>query len=220
MFSDEIIAFGGILYIQHCVKGISGSENGGLTWEDAQEIITCNKGIVSNLWRNHGMITPQTAAKVLNDKNLDRHLHNYATYQDETPFISLACGAVVRDRYDLFNRATWRNDSYPAIERALSFATNDWNHPGALFFLWVITSNNITTRLAAVAEPVRDLNIYRRWSPNQTEGEITAKIHIPANQIKKIEWWDGTHSTKRRQHILRNVNYFKPKLISNIRDFF
>ena len=45
-----------------------------------------------------------------------------------------------------------------------------------------------------VAEEVRDLNTYRRYSPFQTEGEVTAKVIVPANQILGYEKWSWDRS--------------------------
>ena len=204
------------MYIQRCVKGIPGSRHGsdGITWEEAKHIIADSKGIISNWWLQVGTISPGQIADVLTDQNLDRHLHDYDTFGSETPFISLACGAVER------NTLIQNNFLYSAIDTALQFATEDWARPGALFFLWVPTSHKPAIPLSAFAEPVRDVNIYRRWSPYQLEGEITAKIGIPANQIERVEWWDSGHSQTTAKHSWINPDYVEPDPLSNIRDLF
>lgn len=173
----------------------------GFTWHDAVNLVRSAKGIVSNWWIQNKTISPDQVAAVLTEQNLDRHLHDYAHYGPESPFISLACGAVRRD-------ATHRrNYTISAVDIALMFATDDWIRPGALFYLWVATSHNKAVPLSLVAEPVRDLNIYRRWSPYQLEGEVTAKVHIPANQIRKVEWWDGNYSKRQRQYVAKSKLY-------------
>ena len=204
------------MYIQRCVKGIIGSVpgNGGISQTEAQAMSTQGGGISSNWWRNHGTISPKMIEDVLTDANLDRHLHDYDAYRDDTPFISLACGAVERDSL------VQQNFAYSARDTALMFATDDWTRPGALFYLWVPVSYQRAIALSAVAEPVRDINIYQRWSPYQLEGEITAKIGIPANQIEKVEWWDAGHSRRSAQHVWPNPNYVEPAPLSNIRDLF
>ena len=184
------------------------------TWNDAIGLVTSDNGITSNWWIQNGTISPRQVASVLTEQNLDRHLHDYTNYGPGSPFISLACGAVGRD---VIHR---RNYTVSAIDTALMFATDDWLRPGALFYLWVPTSHNKAVPLSLVAEPVRDLNIYRRWSPYQLEGEVTAKVHIPANQIKKIEWWDGDYSKRQRQYVWRNPKYISPDPLSNIRELF
>ena len=203
------------MYIQRCIKGIGGSRRceGGFNWQDAKNLVKSGKGISSN-WFRGSAVSPKEIVDVLTEENLDRHLHDYASYKCCTPFISLACGAVDR------NAADRRTYNYPAREIALMFATEDWSRPGALFYLWVPTSHNRAVALSFVAEPVRDLNIYRRWSPYQLEGEVTAKIHIPANQIERVEWWDGSVSKSRPEEFWVNPDHAKPDPLSNIRDFF
>ena len=204
------------MYIQRCVKGIVGTRNGsdGITWKKAKAIVTGTNGIDSNWSRKAGQRSPKQIANVLTDQNLDSHLHDYDTFGDDSPFISLACGAVNR------NTLAQRNIIRSAIDTALQFATDDWEKPGALFFLWVPTSHNRAVPLSAFAEPVRDINIYRRWSPFQPEGEITAKIRIPANQIERVEWWDSNYSWTYPEKVLTNPNYVEPDPLSNIREFF
>lgn len=204
------------MYIQRCVKGIPGSRNGsdGVTWEEAKQMIESSKGIISNWWRQLGTICPEQVPDVLTEQNLDRHLHDYDTFGSHTPFISLACGAVDR------NTLIQDNVLYSAIDTALQFATDDWARPGALFFLWVPTSHEPAIPLSAFAEPVRDINIYRRWSPYQLEGEITAKIGIAANQIEWVEWWDSGHSRTGPADTWPNPDYVEPDRLSNIRDMF
>lgn len=204
------------MYIQLCVKGIAGrtADLPGITETEAMLLAMTGAGITSNWWRNKGLITPQEIEAILTDENLDRHLHDYDNYGDETPFISLACGSVGRD---VLART---NVIYSAIDTALMFATNSWSRPGALFYLWVPVSHRPAVALSSVAEPVRDLNIYQRWSPYQPEGEITAKVGIPANQIERAEWWDPTHDRYAPQHVWPNPTYMEPTPLSNIRELF
>ena len=204
------------MYIQQCVKGIAGELHGrdGITEGEAKEIIVMGRGIFSNWWRKIGRISPEQVEDILTDHNLDRHLHDYDNFGGDTPFISLACGAVERDML------VRKNFTYSAVDTALMFATDDWSRPGALFYLWVPTSHNRATALSAVAEPVRDLNIYQRWSPYQLEGEITAKIHIPANQIEKAEWWDANYSTSKAKYVWPNPDFIEATPLSNIRELF
>lgn len=203
------------MYIQRCVKGIAGAYSGGsgITEEEAYTIIS-GDGIYSNWWRKTGAITTKMIVDVLTDHNLDRHLHDYDAFRDDTPFISLACGSVERDAL------VQSNFVYSAIDTALMFATEDWVRPGALFYCWVPVSQNRNVALSAVGEAVRDLNIYQRWSPFQLEGEVTTKVHIPSNQIEKIEWWDGSYSKDSPKKSCLNPDYVGPEPLSNIRSLF
>jgi hypothetical protein len=205
------------MYIQRCVKGIVGRvENGGdgISEGEAARLVQHGEGLCSNWWRKYGHISPADIENVLTKGNLDRHLHDYDAFKNDTPFISLACGAVERDAL------VQQNFVYSARDTALMFATEDWNRPGALFYLWVPVSYHRAVPLSAVSEPVRDLNIYQRWSPYQLEGEITAKVGIPANQIEKVEWWDAAHDKTSPQSVYLNPNYVEPDALSNIRDLF
>jgi hypothetical protein len=208
------------LYIQRFVKGIAGRKDptflDGPTMEEAFDSIAGGHGILSNWWRNKstGSISPHEVAQVLTAHNLDRHLHDYAHFGPETPFISLASGAVERDALLGENRI------YSARDTALEFATDSWARPGALFYGWTPAGLNPAVGLRAVAETVRDLNVYRRWSPYQPEGEVTAKVHIPANQIECVEWWDPAIDRDQRANWYSNPNFEPPDPITNIRDLF
>jgi hypothetical protein len=205
------------MYVQMCVKGIAGgaaSSRHTLTWSEARHMVESNGGILSNWWRAKGQITPPEVADILNETNLNRHLHDYAAFRDNTPFISLAGGAVERDR------VAQTNFVYSAIDTALLFATDGWLRPGALFFCWVPTALNKAVELSAIAEPVRDLLTYRRWSPFQLEGELAAKVHVPANQIERVEWWDGAQRKDMPLKVFNNPNYVCPAAVTNLRDLF
>lgn len=204
------------MYLQYCVKGIPAatSNRSGMTKQMAIDLMLKDVGIFSAWWRKQGQISPQEVAEVLTDLNLDRHLHDYAQFGERTPFISLACGAVRRDDIVRYN---W---VYSAVDTALMFATENWTRPGALFYLWVATSHQPSVAVRTVAEPVRDLNIYRRWSPHQPEGEVTAKVHIPANQIEKLEWWVPTNDGGELEDTIINRNYVEPEWLSDVRELF
>lgn len=204
------------MHVQHCVKGIRGESapgaNDGLTWANARAMIESGSGIISNWWRNKGEITPSDVEAVLTADNLDRHLHDYDSFKNDTPFISLAAGAVLRDP------ATMTNQVYPAVDTALQFATNDWEHPGALFYCWTVVAFHEAIPFGFVSEPVRDLLIYRGWSPYNHEGEIAAKVHIPAQQVRRVEWWDGASNRMSFVNEWDNPSYRTPIPLLNERD--
>jgi hypothetical protein len=203
------------MHIQHCVKGIKGESSpgagDGLTQADAIEMIESGRGIFSNWWRNKGRITPQEIHLVLTENNLDRHLHDYDAFGSQTPFISLAAGAVLRDP------AAMTNLIYDAVDTALFFATDDWTRPGALFFCWTVVGFHPAVPFEFISEPVRDLLIYRSWSLFHDEGEITAKVHIPAQQILRVEWWDGANSQLIPDFTWDNPEYRAPNALLNER---
>jgi hypothetical protein len=206
-----------VVYIQWGVKGIAGSngeDQGVLTKDEAFDLIRSGTGIRSNWWRERGTITPPEILSVLTTTNLDRHLHDYAVYGRHSPYISVACGCVERDTL------LSQNITYFAQDTALAFATEHWERPGALFYCWVVASLNPAVEIQSVAESVRDLNIYRNWSPFQLEGEVTAKIHIPANQVWRVEWWNGQESTVAPVDTFDNPEFIDPAPITNVRGLF
>ena len=208
------------MYVQWFVKGIAGRNDtdagAALTWSEAKQMLSGGHGILSNWWRNKpsGTIQPHEVEAILTEHNLDRHIHDYQNYGPQTPFISLASGCV--ERATLVSQ----NFVYSAVTTALHFATDDWLHPGALFYGWIPVALNAAVPLSAVAEEIRDLNVYRRWSPFQLEGEITAKVYIPANQIKAVEWWDGKSDPQNLSARFENPGFIEPRPITNVREHF
>jgi hypothetical protein len=198
------------MHIQWFVKGISGAP-GGLKKEKAFDMIVTGDGIYSNWWRNKHSITSIEVYTNLTEGNLDRHLHDYDNFGPDSPFISLTAGCVERDNLLKSNRI------YSAIDIALDFATEAGKHDGALFYGWVLASLNKAIPMRAVAEPVRDLNTYRRWSPYQLEGELTAKVHIPANQIYRIQWWTAKNGKCMVDRDRLNPIFADPSPITNVR---
>jgi hypothetical protein len=204
------------MHVQHCVKGIRGESavgaSDGLTWMSARNMISSGHGIYSNWWRSKGGISPPEIQTMLTDINLDRHLHDYAAFGPQTPYISLAAGAVLNDPANMTNLV------YDAVDTALVFATDEWAHPGALFYCWTVVGFHPAVPFRFVSEPVRDLLIYRAWSPFSDEGEITAKVHIPARQIRRVEWWDATVSRASAAETWDNPTYLPPDPLLNERD--
>lgn len=199
------------MYIQWCVKGIASGP--GFGWPEAQHLITSETGILSNWWRARHGITPTEIAGVLNLANLYRHLNDYDVYGPETPFISLAAGAVERDA------ALGINTTHSAIDRGLWFATDFGKTSGALFYCWVPVGLNQAIEVSSVAEAVRDLHVYRDYLPYQLEGEVTAKVHIPSNQIAKVEWWNDFHDLD-PAHTFVNPLFVEPTPLTTLRDLF
>lgn len=201
------------MYVQTFVKGVAGGDKG-ISWRDAMALLHQQEGIPSNWLRKRHTATPSQVASVLTDTNLDRHLHAYGTYGAQSPFISLAAGCIER------NTLVNQNYKYSAVDTALEFATHAYAHAGVLFYGWVIVGLNPAVKLSAVAESVRDLNVYHGWSRYQLEGEITAKINIPANQIERAEWWDPEENKNAPIHTYANPHYESPILILNLREYF
>lgn len=208
------------MFVQWCIKGVRGRVPGepsgaGLDDAEARALLDGGHGIVCNWWRNVGQITPAERRGKLTAYNLDRHIHDYEHFKDETPFISLTAGCVERDVALRLNRI------HEAQDVALRFAT-DWGlRHGYLFYCWVIVGLKPAVAVEGVAEEVRELNTYVSYSDFQLEGEITAKIHVPANQIERCERWDadgkgGVAAHPAWRHTNRSFDL--PAIVSNIRE--
>ena len=73
-----------------------------------------------------------------------------------------------------------------------------------------------------LAEEVRELNTYTKYSWFQPEGEIVAKIDVPARQIEKFEHYDYREDRRGQLRIARlgiydNPNYINPHNVTNYR---
>jgi hypothetical protein len=215
------------MFVQWCVKGIRGRSNSdpievGLTADDAIAIIRDGNGIQCNWWRTVGTISPAEIRQKLTTANLDLHVNSYNRVRNDTPFISLTAGCVERNIFYQTNRV------FPAEDTALMFATKNGTQSGFLFYCWVIVGLKPAVAIEGIAEEVRELNSYRSWSAFQLEGELTAKINIPANQIQRVEWWvpgpDGqlVQQTARRDWTPAYFNplFNPPSEVSNIRELF
>lgn len=215
------------MFVQWCVKGIRGrlsseSSNSGLTPDEAVSMVRDGQGVLCNWWRRVSTITPSERRQKLTAANLDLHINNYASFASSTPFISLAAGCVERDVLYRTNRV------HPAEDTALAFATENGTRLGFLFYCWVIVGLKPAVSIEAIAEEVRELNSYRSWSAFQLEGELTAKVHLPANQIQRVEWWRPT-SRHRMERVTSppdwtpayiNPRFSPPSDVSNIRELF
>ncbi|MDM0059012.1 hypothetical protein [Variovorax fucosicus] len=206
------------MFVQWCVKGIRADSAGktGLTDAQALYILSSGEGICCNLWRNSpGATRPLNIETELTAFNLDQHIHNYGSFGARTPFISLSAGSVER------NAALSVNRIYEAREVALRFATNWGSHDGFLFFCWVIVGLKPAAAIQMVSEEVRDLNSFTRYSDFQLEGEVTAKINVPSNQIHRFEKWcpggDGKFDAL-PSAIHPNPGFETPAQLSNIID--
>jgi hypothetical protein len=85
----------------------------------------------------------------------------------------------------------------------------------------VILAPRQAVEVEAVAEEVRDLNTYRRYSAYQTEGEVLAKFSVPDNHIEKCERWEldatGTRFVPGWPQPQRNPRFTSPEVLTNVR---
>lgn len=205
------------MIVQWCVKGLGLDDDG-----DARRIIDDGEGILCNGWRTVNQISPAWRRERLTLPNLDRHVNHFTSpdpscgrpFNTMTPFISLSAGTVERDA------AAQTNLVHRARRTALWFGLDFGRRSVAyLYICWLVLAPRQAAEIEGVAEEVRDLNTYRRYSPFQTEGEVTAKVSVPANQILGYEKWSWDRSARRMQIIgtHRNAQFTPAEQLSNIR---
>lgn len=206
------------MIVQWCIKGMSLDSD-----RAALQILNSQVGLMSNWWRSVGLISPAERQQQLTPENLNKHVNHFKEIDPDTgvefaelsPFISLAAGTVERDAVARSNRTR------SALLTALRFGTQFGTRRTAyLFTCWVMVAPRPAVSVESVAEEIRDLNSYRSYSAYQLEGEVTAKIHVPDNQIQGCQRWDWDQSDKtlscRWEH--RNPRFTPPHTLSNVRE--
>jgi hypothetical protein len=207
------------MIVQWGIKGLSL-----LGDDDARGIIDAGQGLICNWWRQSLDIDPADVPHKLTTRNLDMHVNHFTApdratgrpFNTETPFISLSAGTVERDA------AARTNYVHRARKTALWFGTDFGRRTTAyLYVCWVILAPRDSVEIEHLAEEVRDLNVYRHYSPFQTEGEIVAKILVEDNHIDCCEKWqlvDGPSPSFRRVWTYPNPRFVRPERLTNVRE--
>jgi hypothetical protein len=209
---------GGKMIVQWCMKGLALRGDA-----EARAIIDSREGLVSNWWRAVGSIRQADKSAKLTFANLDLHVNHFTDPDPATgkpfcelsPFISLSSGTVERDAVAKTNYV------HTALRTALWFGTNFGATDTAyLYTCWIMLGIREAVEVEAVAEEIRDLNTYRRYSAYQTEGEVAAKIVVPDNHIQKCEkWlWDKAARTIMPGWVQMNPRFTPPEMLSNVRE--
>jgi hypothetical protein len=211
------------MYVQMCIKGLSG-----FPLDEAKAMLT-KRGIACNWWRDAKHLSSAAIDQRLTPAELDLHVNSYdeehpergGKVRDQTPFISLTAGAVERNSF------LQTNQEYSAHRVATNFALQfgKWRGDFFLFYCWVVVGMRPSLPVRHLAEEVRELNTYRAYSAFQLEGEIAAKIEVPARQIQKFEHYTYTETRPGRKSIsfvdsYLNPDYIEPHEITNYRDWF
>lgn len=206
------------MIVQWCIKGMSLSGD-----KEAQDIIDSRGGIRSNWWREVNTITPAGRRDKLIAANLDLHINHFSDpdpttgqpFSKATPFISFSSGTIERDSIAKTNYV------HTALRTALWFGTNFGSMGTAyLYTCWLIVGVRAAVEVEAVAEEVRDLNSYRRYSAYQTEGEVVAKVFVPDNQIQQCQKWTWNRASRTISPvwIQKNHRFTPPDTLSNVRE--
>ncbi|MFF7767434.1 hypothetical protein ACFZC7_13115 [Streptomyces massasporeus] len=206
------------MIVQWCIKGLALPGD-----DEARALIDGRSGISSRWLLKYGRVSLAEFATKLTEQNLDRHVNHFerkdpATglpFCEESPFISLSCGTVERDA------VAKTNFVHTARHTALWFGTQFGARREAyLYTCWVVLAPRSAVSVHGVAEEIRDLNTYRRYSPFQTEGEVTAKVYVPATQVRSCEKWTWDHGEKRlrKEWDYLNPHFTEPEALSNVRE--
>jgi hypothetical protein len=100
---------------------------------------------------------------------------------------------------------------------ASEFATDYGRTRGVLIYCWVVTSTVPAVSIEGVAEELRDLNSNRPYSAFQLEGEVAAKIRVPARQLYAYQWVELRGLTYRLEPAEFNPTFAPPSPLSDIR---
>jgi hypothetical protein len=173
------------MIFQRVLKGVPADvlQEGSEPSDRVVQMMLDGLGISSNWWLNapNRRISPPEIAEKLTEEALHEHLVNYSSVQRKTPYISTTAGTVERD-------ATAASNLYfPPTYTALRFATRDFTQDGYVFYAYLFLLGRKSVEMEEFAEEVRDVNTYTRYYAWHPEGEIVAKVHIPARRIEKAE---------------------------------
>lgn len=211
------------MIIQKVIKGLFFNVSNGPIDDQIKYIF--ENGLICNLWRNNPNMPYSDMLRRLTPDDLDWHQNRFTDpypgpydppFWKSTPFISTTAGTVLPST--LFKN----NVLFSAIVTALRFATDRWTHDHAwLVYAYVFVLGKQSVKFVQFSEELRELNVYSGWSAFQPEGEVTAKLIIPAPQIERIEMWSRDPSGRYTPvyPFSPNPNYVIPETISNIRDY-
>lgn len=214
------------VFFQKFYKGLSDSA---IINEDRANAMLRRDGIICRWWDKADRISPAQIQDKLTARNLYWHLNRYSDedptegnerFFEHTPFISATAGTIERDSLRS------RNYLHDPLITALRFATNNLRDDGFIFCGYVYTLGKRGVQLQPFAEEVRELNIYLDYLPFQPEGEITAKIIIPAVNLEKYERYEANvvRQQVRRGERIRpsateyNMGYAPPFRFANVRE--
>jgi hypothetical protein len=198
--------------VQWCIKGLALESD-----HAAHRILESRQGLVCNWWRGVGVISPSAIRDQLTPQKLNLHVNHFELggFNERTPFISLSAGTIERDA------AAQTNLVRRARRTALWFGSDFGRVSVAyLYTCWLVLAPRRAVEIEGVAEEVRDLHTYRRYSAFQTEGEITAKVVIPDNQIRSCEKWECDWAARRLQRVWTTTNprFDVPERLTNVRE--
>jgi hypothetical protein len=210
------------MFFQMILKGIPGDNDA-----KAQQCLQ-RTGLRCTWWEHAGSITPDQIQDKLTERNLEWHLNHFddpdpheggQVFRLHTPFISTTAGAIERDSRRPRN---WRK---PSFLTALQFATRNYTTSGFVFYGYVYTLGRKSIPLVPFAEEVRELHIYTDYLKYHPEGEVVAKIWIPAVNLQRYEKYDPASALEALRNgqkpdpvdTVWNAAYAAPEQYANVR---
>jgi hypothetical protein len=198
------------MLIQWCLKGVP--ETLGVFSDSEASAVLSDAGLTSSWLRGVGQpitFLPPGSHATLSQSALDAHVNGFGGVAANTPYLSLSAGCVELDP------ATLTTTTYEARLTALDFATNGGTTDGYVFKLWVLVSPKPAPELPGFGEEVRELNIYSQCTTFHHEGEIAAKLFVPARQIQKFDKYSRELVWQKDQW---NLSFVPPERVSNVLD--
>jgi hypothetical protein len=197
------------MLIQYCLKGIP--EQAGVFDDGTVSKVLAGHGLSAAWLRSHQhdscLSFPDLSHLALSQNALNAHVNSFGSVHRASPFLSLSAGCVELDP----TTATAR--TYSALQTALDFATNGGRQSGYVLRMWVLVSPKPAPELPGFAEEVRDLNLFRQYTVYHHEGEIAAKLFVPARQIERVEKFDHALNLLRFDV---NAEFVAPERLSNV----
>ncbi len=148
-------------------------------------------GIICNWWRDVHWLPQSEVVTRLTEKELDQHLRKYGQRNHKkggrkngevSPFISTTAGARQAGP-----KPYWE---WPAFFTALRFATNQFTCDGWILRGWLQTAGVPSVAVPWLAEEIRDVHQWGQYFRFHHQGELTAKIVIPAVCIAGADQYD------------------------------
>lgn len=200
------------MLVQWCLKGIAERTAGSALFSDREAHAVVDQDGLRCSWLRQQRTTasdfPAIAHPVLSQAALDAHVNGFGASAAMTPYLSLSAGCVEIDPTSGGTRV------FSALQTALEFATLSGQSSGYVFRMWVLVSPKPAPELPGFAEEVRELNLFQQFCVFHCEGEIAAKLFVPAMQIEMVQKYDA--SLKPIGAPYRNKNFVAPERVSNV----
>jgi len=194
------------MYLQWCLKGIPSSCQFG----EQEAKSTLATGIKSNFIRQKKTQDLSNSIAQLSPQKLKGHVNDYANHRKDTPYISLSAGCISPSPSGAGVTVN------PAWLTAFDFATEGATVEGYVYVCWTVVSLKPNAELLFIADETRDLNQFRDLWHYHNEGEITAKLIVPTQQIYAY-FKINSDLTIDTWHM--NQHFVAPESVNNIREF-